>query len=295
MSPTAHRAVATAPFDFAALEGRLLSLRAEIDAVLAELAGCKEAVALAEPQADAAGDIAGTQQAPAAATQIIAEVAAADTAADDTAAADEPAAPAPALQASPEADSSRAAPIASIDAEPAASLPEAIAAPAAEAASADTPIAPQSAIEAVATEAAPAADPVPTCKAEPAAPAAAAAQAAPAPAPVLAFEPRPRAQTEACLPPARTRGRGVTRVAASILGLLVAGTALVAADRAAIGSVHALPWISQLPSYMPVAQPPAATWSIFGQTQSGDPALHPGVSAEDALQQRDRAAWPPTP
>lgn len=52
MSHTAHSAVTTAPLDcnVAALERRLLELRAEIDAILAQLAGSKAAAAATEPQ-----------------------------------------------------------------------------------------------------------------------------------------------------------------------------------------------------------------------------------------------------
>lgn len=308
MSHTAHSAVAAAPLDrsIASLQRKLLELRAEIDAVLAQLAAGEMAPATAAPQTDAAPEataIAAPEMAEpvlaSSTAEIIGEAAADDPAADAT------------------ADSNDAVPIAAIDAAQAVNLLEAAtAAPMADAAETEAHVAleVEAATEADSTiptplpissaaEATAAAGPeAPALEAEQTSPAAMAAgnpqpasadadPVVPAETQVLAFEPRQRKQKEGSAAPTRSGRRVATRVAACILALLVAGTALVAADRAAIGSVQALPWMSQLPSYVPSA----ATWSIFGQVQSGatdSPATDASPSTEDALRQRYRDAWP---
>jgi hypothetical protein len=115
---------------------------------------------------------------------------------------------------------------------------------------------------------------------------------------VITFEPRHRKQkagfataTSAAVRPGR---KLATKVAACILALLAGATALMVADRAAVGS--ALPWMSPLPSYVPSS----ASWPFLGQrlgagqgSAAGDSAVSPvPAAAGDALLRRYREAWP---
>jgi hypothetical protein len=281
----------------ASLQRKLLELRAEIDSVLAQLAAGEVAPATAAPQADAAPEptaVAAPEMAEpvlaSSTAEIIGEATADDPTADET------------------TDSNDATPVAAIDGIPEAGLFDAAApAPIADTAETEAHVEPETEAETEANDAIPAllqissaaeaaAPEAPALEVEQTSPAAMAAGNAPpasadAETPVLTFEPRQRKQKEGSALPTRSGRRVATRVAASILALLVAGTALVAADWAAIGSVQALPWMSQLPSYVPSA----AKWSLFGQKQSGaadSPAMDASRSTEDALQQRYREAWP---
>jgi hypothetical protein len=83
------------------------------------------------------------------------------------------------------------------------------------------------------------------------------------------------------------------RIAASVVVLLAAAAAcVVVADRTALESAKALPWISSLPSYLPNV----ADWPILrerpaaGRASADKAALGEPFAPEDAL--LSRAAWP---
>lgn len=296
----------------ASLEHRLLGLRAEIDAILAHIAACKSA-----PQADA--ELAAVNAVPGQAEPEVvsalspeaAEVAPASAALEPAAegegapAASAGLAPQPLIGGDAEVcddegqDTRIGSDLAGTLAER--SEQEAVAPPevATEAAAATTDLeatdtvapipaapasleAPESAPEVEQPSLAPAA----TNEPSPTAPA-----ASPSNAQIVAFEPRLRKQKDILAQPIRSGRKRATRTAACIFALLVAGTALVAADRDAIGSVQVPPWMSQLPSFVPSA----AAWSIFGQKQDAadeERTTDTGRSADDVLLQRYREAWP---
>jgi hypothetical protein len=59
--------------------------------------------------------------------------------------------------------------------------------------------------------------------------------------------------------------RLATKIAASIVALLAAATMLMIADKAAVGSEQSLPWMSPLPSSY---EPSGASWSVLGFRQA---------------------------
>lgn len=119
--------------------------------------------------------------------------------------------------------------------------------------------------------------------------------------PVIDLQSRQRKQKAGFLAgtttaPIRPRRRLATQIAASIIALLAAATAMVVADKAAVGSAPSLPWMSPLPSYMPSG----ANWPFLGHRQgagqgstTGDSRASSGrAAADDALLLRYREAWP---
>jgi hypothetical protein len=92
---------------------------------------------------------------------------------------------------------------------------------------------------------------------------------------VIRFEPRQRkAKADAIAPKpeaAPRRRRVASRIAAGIVALIAAASALVLADREAIGGPQMLPWVSPLPSYrMP--------WSAFAPQTRAEGPIETGVS-----------------
>jgi predicted flap endonuclease-1-like 5' DNA nuclease len=120
---------------------------------------------------------------------------------------------------------------------------------------------------------------------------------APAATPVISFEPRRRKEKAGSLPATsasvRPRRRLATKVAACILALLAGATALVVADRTAVGGV--LPWIPPLPSYLPSS---GVSWPFVGERRgvpftAGSRAVRPIPGAvDDTLLGRYREVWP---
>lgn len=314
MSNAAQSAVATVPLDIdvEVLERRLLVLRADIDAILTQLARRKAVPAAAEPadtgEPEAAAIAASAPEAEAAEPTPSPE---ANAAASDDASALAPAADTLVAPGTPEANAPLTAETpAGDDSTPSASqLADAAAAPAADTTACEAVAETQSVGDAAVLPAASAASAEPTPAAAPATdgPLEApvedeqrpSAPARPAEARVLSFEPRHRKQKALCAAsptaPARPRRRLVTKIAACIVALLAAATVLVVADRTMVVSAQSLPWVSPLPSYVPYG----AVWPFFGQRQrasesstADDRAASPSPSAADDLLLRYRAAWP---
>lgn len=134
-----------------------------------------------------------------------------------------------------------------------------------------------------------------------AAPAAAEAAAPVREAPaVISFEPRQRKERSnlaTTRPAAALRNRRVaSKVAAGIVALIAAASALMMADQGALGGSQSLPWVSPLPSYQ-IQMP----WSLFGQQKRTDSAAETGIAAvgsaaaNETLLARYREAWPVSP
>ena len=328
MSPAAQSAVAAVPLtiNVETLERRLLELRTEIDAILGQLAGCKappaaaESAGASEPEATATAATAPEPETtpetcvsapddadiPVPAPEAVDQPEAPATAETDMPpTAESPASDAPTAVASIEAAASPAtdASVAGISASDG-DLETASVAEAAELLAATaTPTEPTA--EEPAPVAAPAADGPQQATAEiehdpaDAAPATAdsthAADAAgPAETPVLAFEPRHRKQkagyvASVTTTATRPRRRLATRVAACILALLAAATALVVADRTVVGSALSLPQMPTLPSYVPYG----SAWPFLGQGAGESSVTDPNPSkADDGLPMRYREIWP---
>jgi len=271
MSPAVLSAAPTAPSErsIEELVQRLEALRAEIDTILSELvrhgaAMPREPAAASEPDvsesqtvleptaatdaADAATEAVATAddaatdapQTPAAIEPAAAEIDEASTAAIDPAA-DAPA-PAPASDAAPAADTTASS---GSERDPAEI--------AAETSTGEAPAAPQGL--------------------EPSAqlPAAAPAGGLPAPAeaaviPLASRSRKEKAELATTTVRARTGRHGAAKVAAGLVALIMAGTLLMAADRAALGDSGLQQLLPPLPSYMPSLPAPAGSnWYFFDQ------------------------------
>ena len=100
----------------------------------------------------------------------------------------------------------------------------------------------------------------------------AAAETSPANAAVLSLDAHRRRQKRepaaTIATPVRKRPRLAGRIAACILALLTVAAALLMADRTALGnvlgSVQSLPWVSELPSYLPNA----ADWPFLRERRA---------------------------
>jgi hypothetical protein len=99
--------------------------------------------------------------------------------------------------------------------------------------------------------------------------------------------------------PVRRSRRLATKIAASIIALIAAATALVLSDGLAVESAQSLPWASPQPTHMPSGE----NWSIFGQQKRADDtggadrraaSIAPAVASE-ALLARYREVWPVSP
>jgi hypothetical protein len=99
--------------------------------------------------------------------------------------------------------------------------------------------------------------------------------------------------------PVRRSRRLATKIAASIIALIAAATALVLTDGLAVESAQSLPWASPQPTHMPSGE----SWSIFGQQKRADDtggadgraASTPPAVASEALLARYREVWPVSP
>ena len=117
---------------------------------------------------------------------------------------------------------------------------------------------------------------------------------APGTAQIIALESRQRRQeigSTVISAPTRPRRRLATKIAASIVALLVAATLLVIVDKQAVGSAPSLPWMSPLPSHVPSD---AGLASLGDRQDAGrdSRASRVGAAADDALLSRYREAWP---
>ena len=309
------------------LERKLMELRAEIDAFLTQLAGQRAAFAsieapvppqaedvIAEPPAteglieeiEAQTQIAGEIEEASDAQQLLADPTDVDPIASDVpeeiaimAATSEPASIAPdrgddlATNATSDGratvEQHGAAMLSAVDAEQ-----QNAQAPTAEAVAEPT--------VAIATTGAPAADLAPDAAPQPVEIPAAASSPSEA-ATLIAFEPRQRKEKAAAVistMPARRARKVMRRVAAGIVALIAAATALVVADRTAVMSAQSLPWMSPLPSYMPRAM----SWPFSGEHKRADWAdagghraaasVTPAESVE-VLLTRYREIWPAGP
>ena len=124
---------------------------------------------------------------------------------------------------------------------------------------------------------------------------AAIAPAAPAAAQVISLELRRRKEKMSAdtFAPIRSRRGLATKIAASIVALLVAATMLVIADRQAVGSALTLPWMS-LPSHVPAKTSGSLSdRQVAGQDSMTDQrdARSARAAAEEALLLRYREAW----
>jgi hypothetical protein len=117
---------------------------------------------------------------------------------------------------------------------------------------------------------------------------------APDTAQIIALEPRQRRQeigSTVISASTRPRRRLATKIAASIVALLVAATLLVIVDKQAVGSALSLPWMSPLPSQVPSD----ASWPSPGDRQDAGRdarASRAGGMTDEALLSRYREAWP---
>jgi hypothetical protein len=95
--------------------------------------------------------------------------------------------------------------------------------------------------------------------------------------------------------PVRRSRRLATKIAASIIALIAAATALVLTEGLAVESAQSLPWGSPQPTHMPSGE----SWSIFGQQKRADDtggadgraASTPPAVASEALLARYREVW----
>jgi len=334
MSGVALSAVATVPLDcnVEILERRLLELRAQIDAVLTQLASQKvappaiEPVGMAEPQGREA--IAGPAPAEASLAPAVGEETrldmaapaetrpepsfAGDDAADQPGAVElqpsSPSAPATELSGSMAQASDDLASIASTDADTHLTIADAPVA-ASAALQAEMQVEPAGDAAALPLTSAVAAQPTsiepiivgPTAERAADMPASAGASPdAPAGAQVISFQPRHPKQkagfATGATVAARPGRRLATKIAACIVALLAAATVLAVTDKAAVGGVQSLPWMPPLPQYMPSG----ANWSFLGYRQSAgqevttsDGSTSPARAAvDDAVLSRYREAWP---
>jgi hypothetical protein len=95
--------------------------------------------------------------------------------------------------------------------------------------------------------------------------------------------------------PLRSRRRLATKIAASIIALLAAATMLVIADKQAVGSALTLPWMSPLPSHVPAkASGSLSDRQAVGQDSLTDErdAKSARAAADEAMLRRYREAWP---
>jgi hypothetical protein len=284
--------VATASSDlaFASLERRLVGLRTEIDAILAELTSHRTAAAtpLEAPRAEV------TVETP------IAEATDAEAAPAETPQAEVQ--PEVAGQISAEATASDGIePIATVD------PTEVEASQDLQADEASTPIAsvadaqqlPQQidpatqSLEATALEAVPATEPAAATGETVVATPAHAAVAETTPAPVIDLDARRRAKAASTTAPATRRGRRLaTRIAASIIGLIAVAAALAIAERVAVESAQSLPW--DLPLHE--TEPRSAKWSFFGKPARPDETGRAqDRSADDTPLARQDWVWPLMP
>jgi hypothetical protein len=108
----------------------------------------------------------------------------------------------------------------------------------------------------------------------------------------ISFEPRQRKQKAGlaagdAVPPRRGR-KVATRIAASIIAMIVAAAALVVADRTALGGSPSRPWASPLPSYQPA-------WPFLGRQAPAASATEGPAASSEALLGRYREVWPVSP
>ena len=316
MRHAAYNVGATVPLEHSveALECKLLGLRAEIDAILAQLGSEKVAAPAIETQPtpdmqspeatrevmELALDLSTPTH-----TEIIPEPSrAADEMVEpttaipiDTIASESPSAVVPTPQGAPEPQGNEA--VTSYDV-------TAIAAIEAAAAIADAPVlaTEEAAAPQVEMSTAPASsptaldEPIGATACERAAADVPAATTdspqAPGTAQIIALESRQRRQeigSTVSSAPARPRRRLATKIAASIVALLVAVTLLVIVDKQAVGSAPSLPWMSPLPSHVPSDADLASLGDrqVAGQDSRASRA---GAAADDALLSRYREAWP---
>ena len=327
MSSAAKSAVATVPLErsIEVLERRLIELRADIDAILTQLASNKvatPAIELADtPEPHASEAIAEAEPAPAANDHSSDEMNQLACAAHtDAVEPDQPSV----VDASPETAVGTELPrtesqtscdltvIESIDADPAGRLNgfdmelNPTASPVAETAAPQAETQVESTSEAAVTALAPSASPEPAAAIAPESAAdsvPASTTASPdvaAEAPVISLQSRQRKQkagfSTGTSAPIRPGRRLATKIAASIVALLAAATMLAIADKSALGSAQSLPWMSPLPSYVPSG----ASWPFLGSREAAgevstaaDNGTSPASAAtEDALLSRYREAWP---
>jgi hypothetical protein len=300
MSSAANSAVATVPLErgIEILERRLIDLRADIDAILTQLASSKTAIPVTEPtdtpEADASVAIAEHEPAPA--TGYFGDEA------DQFSGATQLAAIEPdrtsVVETSPETALVKELPIASIEADPAGRpnglemVLDTTATPVAETA------APQAQLQAEPTGQAAATALAPSASLEPAAaivpestsdsvPASSTASpAVTAETTVISLQSRQRKQkagfSAGASTPSRTGRRLATKIAASIVVLLAAATMLVVADKAAF-SAQTLPFLG----LRQAANQPSPT-----SDSSMSPAPATVAPADDTLLSRYREVWP---
>jgi len=119
---------------------------------------------------------------------------------------------------------------------------------------------------------------------------------APAEAQVISLGLRRRTQKMSAetFAPSRARRRLATKIVASIIALLAAATMLVIADKQAVGSALTLPWMSPPPSHLP-AKARASLSDRQGASQDSPTdqrdARAARAAAEEALLLRYREAW----
>ena len=117
---------------------------------------------------------------------------------------------------------------------------------------------------------------------------------APGTAQIIALESRQRRQeigSTVISASTRPRRRLATKIAASIVALLVAATLLAIVDKQAVGSAPSVPWMSPLPSHVPSD----ADLASLGDSQDASRdsrASRAGGVTDDALLSRYREAWP---
>jgi hypothetical protein len=301
MSSAADSTVATVPLarGIEILERRLIELRADIDAILTQLASSKTAIPATEPadapEAHASAAIPTQEPAPAANGH----------SAED---AEQPAGAAQldaiepdrtcAVEASPETVLEKGPPIASIEADPAGRLngPDMVldttATPVAETAApqAEMQVEPtsQAAVTALAPSASlePAAAIVPESASDSVPASTAARPDAAHETTVISLQSRQRKQkagfSAGASAPSRTGRRLATKIAASIVVLLAAATMLVVADKAAF-SAQTLPFLG-------------LRQATSQASQTGDSSMSPAPAtvapADDTLLSRYREVWP---
>jgi hypothetical protein len=308
MSSAANSAVATVPLErgIEILERRLIDLRADIDAILTQLASSKTAIPVTEPtdtpEADASVAIAEHEPAPAATGYFGDEM-------DQFSGATQLAAIEPdrtsVVETSPETALVKELPIASIEADPAGRpnglemVLDTTATPVAETAAPQAQLQAEPTGQAAATALAPSAslEPAAAIVPESASDSVAASSIAnpdvAAETTVISLQSRQRKQkagfSAGASAPSRTGRRLATKIAASIVALLAAATMLAVADKDALGSAQTLPWMSPLPS------------SGLGQaanqaSPTSDSSLRPApvtvAPADDTLLSRYREVWP---
>jgi hypothetical protein len=293
MSSVADSTVATVPLErgIEILERKLIELRADIDAILTQLASSKTAIPSIEPadtaEAQASAAIAEQEPAPAAnghsgneAEQLAGAVQMDAIESDPTSA----------VEASPETALVKELPIASIEADPAGHL-DTTATPVAETAEPAS----QAAVMALAPCASlePAAAIVPESASDSVAASSTANPDVAAETTVISLQSRQRKQkagfSAGASAPSRTGRRLATKIAASIVALLAAATMLAIADKDALGSAQTLPWMSPLPS-------PGLRQADNQASPTSDSSMRPApvtvAPADDTLLSRYREVWP---